>query len=200
MSIHEIESKWNANKITRSAFNKFIWGVIDKVPHNGWSFKTTGGPDHYFANPLGYVARHRDGIDLKELTVKARVDSDDITVRVEHNIALDLKLATTQSVHAFLKTSGYQKQVTIIKDCDIYHFKMKKSPVQVTVVWYEVKCKGHPTRAFIEVEVDGGTRKQRLSSLTYWSKLVHKKLGLKKSDLSKDSLYEIYTGSRYRLV
>ena len=200
MSQHEIESKWCADKVSRSAFNRFMWSIIDHVPHCGWSFKTTGGPDHYFANPQGYVARHRDGTDLKELTVKARVDQNDITVRIEHNVALDLKLATTKSVHAFLRTSGYKKQVTITKDCDIYLFKMMNSPVHATVVFYEVSCKGQPKRCFIEVEVDGGSKKERLKVLKYWDSLIQKKLKLKASDISKESLYEIYTGARYRMA
>jgi adenylate cyclase class IV len=200
MSQHEIETKWDARQINRSAFNRFVWSVIDSVPHEKWSFQTTGGPDHYFANPLGYVARHRDGQDLKELTVKARLDQSDITVRIEHNIPLDLKLAKAQVVHAFLRTSGYQKQVTITKDCDIYKFKMKRSPVEVVVVWYEVFCEGHPKRAFIEVEVDGGSNKQRLKMLAYWTRLLESKLKLKKTMVIKDSLYELYTSNKYRMA
>lgn len=199
-SPHEIEIKWMANRVSRSKFNRFIWSVIDKVPHSGWSFKTTGGPDHYFANSLGFVARHRDGVDCKELTVKARVDDEDITVRVEHNIPLDLKLATTQVVHSYLKTSGYRKQVTIVKDCDIYDFKMKNSPTKATVVWYEVSCKGRENQTFIEVEVDGGTKKQRMKALNLWAKIIKKNLKLKDKDISKSSLYEIYTPNRYLMA
>lgn len=200
MSQHEIETKWEAEKISRSSFNRFLWSMIDQVDHHGWTFKSAGGFDHYFVNSLGYVARHRDGDDLKELTVKARVDSEDITVRVEHNIALDGKAATLKSVHGFLKTSGYQKLVSIYKDCDIYRFKMKNSPVEATVVWYEVTCKGRPKRTFIEVEVDGGSKKERLKILKMWTRLIQKGLKLGKKQISQESLYEIYTGLKYRMI
>ena len=200
MSQHEIESKWNSDKISRSKFNRFVWSVIDLVPHDGWEFKSAAGYDHYFVNPMGYVARHREGKDLKELTVKARVDSEDITVRVEHNVALDPRHATAKSVHGFLKTSGYQKRVSIFKDCDIYRFKMKNSPVEATVVWYVVTCKGFKDRTFIEVEVDGGSQKARLKVLKRWTKLIEKGLKLSKKDISQESLFELYTGLKYRLI
>lgn len=196
-SKHEIETKWLSDKISRVTFNKAVWSLIEKVSHRGWEFKVAGGPDHYFTNSLGYVARHRDGKDLKELTVKARVDTDDITIRVEHNIPLDLKKADAKVVHAYLRTSGFSKSLTIIKDCDIYTFKMKSSPVHATVVWYKVQCKGHKNRQFIEVEVDGGSKKQRIQVLKMWQKLLSKKLKLSNKDVCQESLYEIYTHKKY---
>ena|ERR1035437_2536167 len=101
MSQYEIESKWNAGTVSRVKFNKFVCSAIHLVSHSGWQFKTAGGFDYYFVNSLGYVARHRDGEELKELTSKARVDSKDITTRVEHNVPLDLNHATTKNVHGF---------------------------------------------------------------------------------------------------
>lgn len=200
MSPHEIETKWDATKIPRAKFNRFVWSVIDEEKHLEWTFKSAGGYDHYFVNSLGFVARHRDGDDLKELTVKARLDDNDITVRIEHNVALDPKHATIQSVHGFLKTSGYQKRVSIHKDCDIYRFKTKNSPVEATVVWYEVTCPEHPPRTFIEVEVDGGSKKQRLKVLKQWTRALEKGLKIGKKQVSQESLYEIYTGLKYRLI
>jgi adenylate cyclase class IV len=196
----EIEIKWCAKKISRGEFNKFVWSSIGNVAHRGWSFKNAGGPDYYFMNSLGYVARHRDSDDCKELTVKARMSANDITERIEINVPLDLETATTKCVHGFLRYSGYKKLVTITKDCDIYLFIMKNSPVHATVVWYEVKSKGHETKTFIEVEVDNGTRKERLKALKYWQKILEKKLKLTKKDISKSSLYEIYTEKRYRMA
>jgi adenylate cyclase class IV len=132
--------------------------------------------------------------------VKARVASDDIKVRVEHNVPLDLRKASPRVVHAFLKTLGFEKQVTVSKDCDIYFFKMKKPALHVSVVWYEVACKGHPNQAFVEVEVEGGTRKQKMRALHMWEAVVHAGLGLTKKDVSKDSLYEIYANQRYLIM
>jgi hypothetical protein len=169
MSQFEIETKWCSDRVSRKAFNSFVRSVTDKVAHNGWSFITACGPDHYFVNSAGYVARHRDSKDLKELTVKARVDKEDITIRIERNLPLDLKLATTKIVHGYLRTSGYKKEITITKDCDIYKFNMKGSRVDATVVWYEVSCKGKAKRTFIEVEVDGGSKKERLRILALYS-------------------------------
>ena len=77
---------------------------------------------------------------------------------------------------------------------------MKNSPVEATVVWYEVICKGHPKRTFIEVEVDGGSKKQRLQVLKNWARLIDKGLNLNKKHISQDSLYELYTGTKYRMA
>ena len=201
MSQFEIETKWSGAKVSRRKFKKFVLRTIaDLKSVKDYKFKNSGGPDYYFVNSLGYVARHRDSEDCKELTVKARVAADDIKIRVEHNIPLDLEKATAKTVHAFLRTSGYLKTLTITKNCDIYLISSKGSRVKTTVVWYEVSSKGFKNRQFIEVEVDHGSKKERLKILKMWTRLIRKHLGLKDKDICKDSLYEIYSNKRYLMV
>jgi len=196
----EIEIKWFAKEITRERFNRFVFSIIEKVPSTEWSFKKASGPDYYFVNALNFVARHRDGEDCKELTVKARLSDESITERIEINLPLDLKGATKDLVHGWLRRSGYRKVVTLLKDCNIFVFKMESSPVHATVVWYKVKSKGFEDQIFIEVEVDNGTKKQRNEVLRYFKKLVRSGLGLGPESISHQSLLETYSDRRYMVL
>jgi hypothetical protein len=57
-----------------------------------------------------------------------------------------------------------------------------------------------PAKTFFEIEVHNVPEKESLKILNDWKKNVAEKLlGLKKENIIQESLYEIYTGKRYRV-
>jgi adenylate cyclase class IV len=165
--------------------------LIKQQKHE-YDFVRCAGPDFYYSNKDGFCARHRSGGDTNELTVKRRIGDTAITVRRETNLKLD-RTVTALDVMQFFKDLGFGTDVRIHKDCDIYFIRDGRA--EVDIVWYKVTSNGR-TRQFIEVEVGGLSKQDSLRVLNRWASHVEKMFKLKnKSDLS---LYEIYSGRRYR--
>ncbi len=188
----EIELKWSADHVNRKDFNRKIEKLLKKLGLE-YKFLAAHGPDYYYSNKDGYTARHRDGGDTNELTVKLREGSDHITVRKEINVPL-AKEATAMDVRALLKGLGFDDDVHIHKSCDIYFIKSQKADIDV--VWYKVTGGGKRPKVFVEVEVGHLGKKDSLKILKKWAKMLEKMFNLK--DQSDLSLYEIYSGRRYR--
>jgi adenylate cyclase class IV len=188
----EIEYKWQADHVSRSNFSETIKSLFQekKIIYKGILAE---GPDYYYSNSDGYVIRHRNSADINEITLKLREKSTGITVRKEINIPLS-KESTVLDMQSFLRGLGFKNDVKIHKSCDIFYIKNKKA--EIDIVWYQVTSAGRRPKVFIEVEVAQTSEKYGLKILKKWAKLLEKTFKLKeKSDLS---LYEIYSGKRYR--
>lgn len=192
MKHKEIEIKWLADHVNRDDFNKKIRTFL-KDNDIDFTFLSVNGPDTYYRNSAGYVARHRFGQNTNELTVKLRLGKKGIKIRTEVNIPLS-KDASPIDVQAFMNGLGFSLDVDIKKSCDIYFIKSQKADIDI--VWYKVSSSGRRPRVFIEVEVGQLGKENSLKILSKWAKTLKKMFKLK--DESQFSLYEIYSGQTYR--
>lgn len=193
----EIEVKWKADKVLRNQFNRLIRFYLK---NNGYIYKFINaiGPDTYYVNKHGQTVRHRISKDVHELTSKLRLDKNSITSRKEVNVKLAHN-QSTEEVAELLSMVGLQKQFHIVKDCDIYF--ISGSRAHVSIVWYKVTSSNNPKpKTFIEVEVEGLSQQKSLKVLGTWVERLSKMFELNSRDISKKSLYEIYSGKRYKSV
>jgi adenylate cyclase class IV len=195
----EIEIKWNAysterqSSVERSTFNR----AIRKYVRGKKSRKLViAGFDYYYESKDGYVGRHRHGSSSNELTTKARTSKRSTTIRAETNLMLEKSTSPLQVQEFFLEL-GFPKVLPIFKDCDIYF--IKEGQFVVDVVWYRVTCGKAKVRDFIEVEVHEAPVKQSLAILNRWKKFLQAEFGITDADIVHESLYEIYSGKRYRM-
>jgi adenylate cyclase class IV len=194
----EIESKWDALKLDRVFFNNKISQYFhkSKIRH---TFLYAAGFDYYYESCNGYVARHRHGADVNELTVKARLSDQSIKVRKEGNLHLAQNTPVTE-VKESLELMGFNLSFSIYKDCDIYF--IEEEGAEISIVWYAVdrpKSK-MKRRYFFEIEVQNAPEKKSLKLLKKWTKIAYSLFHLSDEDLIHDSLYEIYSGKRYKTV
>lgn len=194
----EIESKWDAEALSRTFFNEKIISYFNKSKVK-YSYLHAAGFDYYYETKDGYVARHRHGVDVNELTVKARLSEKSIKVRKEGNLHLAQNTPVTE-VKESLELMGFDLSFSIYKDCDIYF--IEENGAEISIVWYAVdrpKSK-MKRRYFFEIEVQKTSQKQSLKLLHKWTKISYQLFSLSNTDLIHDSLYEIYTGKRYKNV
>lgn len=189
----EIEKKWNAEVISRDQFLKIMRSK--NLPKK--QYIRVGGPDYYFVNKLGHVARLRWSPDKREITVKTRLSNSDITERVEFNIPIAQYADLDHCVGALVEL-GFKMNVELDKDCDIFFFK-ESTGVKVHVVYYTATS-GNETKTFIEVEAEHGTKAQKRAALKKWTKFIKKQFALGEESLSDLSLYEIFSGNLYRMA
>ena len=192
----EIETKWNAESVKKEDFAK---NMRKYLKDNSYSFTDlqVGGYDYYYRSKGGYVLRHRTGADSNELTVKARIKSNSIKIRKEVNVKISEE-ATPLDVSAMFKLLGFKQEFAIYKSCDILFVKDKNA--EVSIVWYKVTKSGDRLRTFMEVEVDWVPQKESVRILNKWTKIVEHLFKLGPEHVSPDSLYEIFSGKRYRKV
>lgn len=173
-------------------FSKKIKKFFDKSDIK-YNFLLAEGPDYYYSNKEGYAIRHRNSADVNEVTLKLREKENTITVRKEINIPL-AKESTALDVRTFLQSIGFNDDVKIHKSCDIFFVKEKNADIDI--VWYKVTSAGRRPKIFIEIEVGQVGETNGLKILKKWANILEKMFKLKeKSDLS---LYEIYSGKKYR--
>ena len=189
----EIEIKWDGSKVERPGFNK---AVRKYAKGKKYKLVKAAGFDYYHTSREGYVIRHRHGEGTNELTVKARVSKQSTTVRKETNIKI-AKACSPLSVQEFAKELGFGTTLPVYKDCDIYFIQDGKYVVDV--VWYRVTCQDAEPRIFLEVEVQQAPEQASLAILNRWKKFMLKNFGLTDADVIHESLYEIYSGNRYRM-
>jgi adenylate cyclase class IV len=195
----EIEIKWNAYSTERSkpverrAFNKALRRYARGRKARRVSI---AGFDYYYESKAGFVGRHRHGVVTNELTTKARISAKSTTVRAETNLRL-AKSTSPLQVREFFLELGFPKVLPVYKDCDIYF--IQEGRYTVDVVWYRVTCQSSKPRDFLEVEVQGGSVRESLSVLDRWKKFMYKEFGIGDADIVNESLYEIYSGKRYRM-
>ena len=186
----EIEIKWDATNVDRTAFNK---AVRRYAKGKKTRFISVAGFDYYHESPEGYVARHRHGSTTNELTVKARVSKKSTTIRREINLKLAKETSPIQ-VQELMTELGFRNCLPIFKDCDIYFIQDGKYTVDI--VWYKVSCQDKPPKNFIEVEVHEAPVKESLKILEKWTKFVE---SLGAGAVMPLSLWEIYSGRQYRM-
>jgi adenylate cyclase class IV len=189
----EIEVKWDASKIERGSFNRALRSYAKGKKYHK---VVVAGFDYYYTSKDGYVVRHRHGINSNELTVKARVSKKSTTVRREINQKLP-KESSPLSIKEFMSEIGFDKVMPIFKDCDIYFIKDGKYVVDV--VWYRVTCGDAKPRLFLEVEVHEAPEAVSLTILQKWKKFMQINFNLTDADIIHESLYEIYSGKRYKI-
>lgn len=188
----EIEIKWNARRVRRAAFNK---AMRAHLRGKKWKLVTIAGFDYYHINGPN-VLRHRHGATTNELTVKARTSNSSTTVRKEVNVKLPPSVSPVL-VREMMAELGFDKILPIYKDCDIYFVKDGKYIVDI--VWYRASCDGTRRMDLIEVEIHNAPIKTSIAMLNKWKKFLSESFGLTDFDIINDSLYEIYSGKRYRM-
>lgn len=198
--LKEIEIKWDASQVKREDYNQKLRSLLSKQKLK-FKFKKAAGFDYYYENADGRVARHRQGADVNEITIKARLSKKSSTIRHEANVKLANDMPVTE-VETALNLMGFNHSIAIYKDCDIYFINQGKA--EISIVWYVVTVPRSkykvPPKVFFEIEVHNVPEKQSLKILKSWKKnIAEKLLGLKDSDVINESLYEIYTGKRYRI-
>ncbi len=170
-----------------------------------FNYMDVSGTDVYYRQGRN-VVRHRQGRGgAGQLTVKQRLSSDSISNRVE----VDLNFAKSmrpQDITAFLGASGWRREVALFKRSHIWWFLGSSSHV-ITCALYYVQ-KRYPLdgdsggiRYFLEVEVEKESRigiDRALAVLGDWHKRVLKILP--RARLQDLSLYELYSGHRYRVA
>jgi adenylate cyclase class IV len=194
--LKEIETKWNAEKVDRETYNRSLSSFL-KSEKLKYKFLSVKGFDYYMAAKTGHVVRHRVSKNTNELTVKARMDKSSTTIRAEGNISLSSS-NDIREVHGTLSLLGFDNVTAIYKDCDIYF--LDDNGTEVSIVWYTVKYQGRRDRIFMEVEIHGMSQQKSVKQLNKWSRIMSKLFGISKVDVVKDSLYEIYSGKKYRMV
>lgn len=198
--LKEIEIKWDAKELVRSTFKSRMDDFLSKNLYKNEQ-KSAQGFDYYYESETGRVARHRHGTDINEITVKARLSSKSTTVRHEANVKLAIDMPVTE-VECALSLMGFNYSFSIYKDCDIYFIHDGKA--EVSIVWYVItvpqsKYKA-PPRTFFEIEVHNVPERESLKILKKWKKMVAENLlSLSEKMIIPESLYEIYTGKKYRL-
>jgi len=181
----EIEQKYKADHMN---WDKFVQLVCSMGPVKQLRIL---GPDTYYL--LGKeVLRWRFSKEKSELTVKNRCSSKSTFVRKE--VDLNIEENSPKTIIAFLKVLKCKKLFRIYKDCHIFWFDRKEG--KVSIVIYDVKCKGKKRKRFIEIEADKGQNYDASKKLV---RIWEKRLKLKIWQRINRSLYEIYSGKIMRV-
>jgi len=191
----EIETKWNANQVKRPVFLKKIKNHI-RTNKLKFDYLFAAGYDYYYVNKEGRAPRHRIGATTNEITCKARLSDKSIEVRKEINIPL-ARDASPYDVQAFFELIGFKRTTPLYKTCDI--FFIQDGEASVDIVWYKTTAKDHKIpKVFVEVEIAGLPTRKSKKLLKKWKRTMKDLYGLTDDDISPDSLYEIYSGKKYR--
>lgn len=190
----EIEAKMDAIDVSTSDFLKWMF----KQP-NIERYVVISSPDEYYESG-DYVVRQRGDDAHHELTVKLRKSDNSTRDRVE----IDLKFAqstTPDDVRAFLKSVGFKKAFTLTKLAHIFWVQFTKD-LKVSFVIYNVVSDSHPgVRRFIEVEAEKGSSVTHETAKKHIRNIVKTlQTEFKLGEPMNDSLYEIYSGKKYRTV
>lgn len=198
--LKEIEVKWNAEKIARGEFNANLTKFL-KSKKLKYEIKRAEGFDYYYSSKSSDVVRHRVSVDTNEITIKARLSKKSTKIRIEKDLELSKKSSVVDVIE-FLGLLGIKKEFQIYKDCDIYFIQDGRA--EISIVWYKVnKPNGSPIkkdRIFTEVEIHNVGERESVKALAKWIKVINGMFGLTNNDLINESLYEIYSGKRYKLM
>lgn len=178
----EIEQKYKADGID---WDKFVKKVCSFGPFKQLKIK---GPDTYYALN-NQTLRWRAGKDKSEFTVKTRYSEKSTLVREE--IDLNIQSNSVKTVVRFIRALGAKKLFRIYKDCHIFWFERKEGCVSIVI--YDVSCKGKKKKRFIEIEAEKGQDYKKSQKLV---RAWEKRLGLKPRKRINKSLYEIYSGKK----
>lgn len=206
----ELEVKYAADSLTIAQFEDFLSGRADRFPLQRKIVVT--GTDIYYERGRD-VVRQRMGDGCNELTVKVRKSRKSIQDRHEVDLSFAEKTRPID-VQQFLKLTGWKESVSLVKTSYIYFFRrpanlyLRERPreeqyVDFDIAVYDVTLSPpglHATRRFMEVEIhkdspvdmDARVEELRLLKTSFPSAL---KLG----EPLNESLYEIYSGKKYRI-
>lgn len=192
----EIEYKLPAEKV---GVNEFVTWCASQGPDQ---YVHILSPDLYYAQGVSTI-RHRwgDNGEAGELTVKRRKDSKSTTDRVEIDLFFNDK-TTKEDVAKFLELTGWKRIFTIVKEAHIFNFKKNDAP-DVSVVIYDCWLIDKPgsKRRFIEIEAAKGTRETLAKDKAIINEWYQKIASLFDVEPPcNKSLYEIYSGKKYKLV
>jgi adenylate cyclase class IV len=193
----EIEIKWDASSVKRSLFNKAVADFCKQKKLKN-KLVQVAAFDYYHSSKDGHVARHRSGAGTNELTVKSRISKNSTTIRREINLKL-AKETSPIEVQEAMEEWGFTDNLPIFKDCDIYFINDGKYVVDI--VWYKVSSPRvvGPDKIFIEVEVHNAPEKSSMRILNNWKKFLYANFEITDKNIINESLYEIYSGKRYRM-
>ncbi len=188
----EMEFKWAADNIDVRKFNQW---AINEDPT---LYRNIVSPDHYWTQGDSVVRYRPQQGNAGALTVKCRKSKDSITDRLE----VDLNLAgsvTARDVEVFLKATGWKHCFTLHKDAHIYWYKFPGH--STTLALYDVQAEGPClVRRFLEIEVE---KTSAVSADTAYAILDGWRFKLKGRfklrEPLNDSLYEIYSGKKYKI-
>ena len=194
--LKEIETKWIAEKVDRYKFNVQMTNFL-KANKFKYNRIKVAGFDYYYSSKNGDVVRHRVSPNTNELTIKARLDANSTTIRTEKNLIAS-KQTSVVDVAQFMQLLGIRHEFEIYKSCDIYFIHDGRA--EISIVWYKVKKSRCRDRIFLEVEVHNVGEKDSMKLLNKWSKAMYSLVGLSDADVINESLYEIYSGRRYKMT
>jgi len=198
----ELEHKWDGTHITVPDFHR--WALAQ----GPYQYKRIDAIDTYYIQGDNVVRHRRDG-DAGILTVKCRKSSKSITDRVE----VDLLFAPSISeadVATFLVASGWKRHLSIWKDAHIYWLKHGKNAVSTFALYDAMKLsskqEGRPLeidspRRFLEAEIEKhsiASDQMGLELLKDWREKLTKEFKL--GAPLNDSLYEIFSGGKYKIA
>lgn len=197
MRYEEVEQKIDASEVVIEDF----LGWMRSRPYD--KYVCIDGYDTYYQRD-GMVVRHRDSGGAGELTVKLRTSRESIVCRKE----VDLRFAPdiqAEDVRQFVTAVGFQPHVRIYKKSHIFWVG------PLTVVLYD--CQGEAPvdggsatvlkqYRIIEVEAEKDSDLDRRASVEAVESMVMEMRGadLPLGKLISESLYELFTGRRYKMA
>jgi len=195
----ELEYKWDATGVPVDHFAAWAMNL------SPFKYLRIKAPDFYWTQGEN-VIRHRHDSGAGTLTVKGRKSSDSITDRVE----IDLQFGPNvkgRDVPAFLKATGWKMQLWLAKDAHIFWFSPELG-ITITLALYDVnRVFGNlqtfppPSRRFLEVEIEKTSsidEERAKNVLDSWRNALTNEFKL--SQPLNLSLYEIYSGNKYRII
>ena len=205
----ELEAKYDANGLTLEKFESFVGARSEMYPQTRKI--TVVGTDIYYEHRRD-VVRQRIGEDHHELTVKVRKSKKQIQDRHEVDLTIAAKSRPVDA-QQFLKLIGFKDVLSLVKTSYIYFFRRAPSIIDTTrpekdqyvdfdVAIYDVTLSPpglHPVRRFLEVEIHKEsplTQAQREEELLLLKESLYL---LNIGEPLNESLYEIYSGKKYRI-
>lgn len=190
----ELEVKLAADDVCISDFNRWCWA------RGPAKYEHVIGPDTYYVQGQN-VLRHRQNSRAGELTVKRRTSAKSTKDRVEIDLRFD-GTTTANDVKRFLAATGWEPAFNVVKDCHIFWFDGKPG---FEAVIYDVRCvfpDGQETkpRRFVEFEIHKADSFDPRALFVLKDLEKEARLSMNMGPTETESLYEIYSGKRYRLV
>lgn len=198
MEFCEIEFKYNAEEISRTAFNNLMktFGPFKKeLQLFATSANGKNSIDHYYSNGERLM-RWREGQDGNgsktwELTSKARLSKLNNNKRKEVNVPLITKDMSIEKAAEFSEMHGLGHDFSISKDVQIYW-----ADKVVFSHYTTFDMNGKALNTFMEIEADEKykweSEEEAFEVITAWEKRLAP-LGLTPQHRIKKSLFEFYT-------
>jgi adenylate cyclase class IV len=181
----EIETKYDASEIDRLEFKRIVDSLDPK------SFIYVESSDVYYVNKDGLFLRYRMPVKnmndpRAELTPKIKHIEQNNIVRTEPNLRVDGN--DPERVKSFCNSIGFNKNFSIYKMCDIYHFE------DAILVYYTVKDENNKHANFLEIEVNEDldiSQEEGMAIIHKYEKLLAP-LGITPQKRKRLSLFEMY--------